>query len=322
VSLGVAVIGAGFMGERWARALHEHPAARVAVVGDVDVPRGRGLAERVGARHVADAGEAAAAPGVDAVVVATPEHLHLEPAAAAIRAGRVVAVEKPLAHTAAAADEIASAAERAGIPVLAAHVLRFEPRYAAIKATIEEGTIGAVLSVRHERIGIVADRERLATRTTVALYYGVHELDLARWYAGDLARVQGEGGADLLSGALRFASGAHGTVQVGWCLPDRTPGFGLAGVTVVGEHGVLRVGQGDSGLLVVGGAGPVDADVAWAPEVHGRLGGALAREVDHFVALARDGESPVCTAADGAAAVRASLALEASAATGSPVDLG
>jgi predicted dehydrogenase len=313
VTLSVAVVGAGFMGERWARALHEHPAARVTVVGDVDAARGRALAERVGARHVAGAAEAAAASGVDAVVVCTPENLHLEPAAAALDAGRPLAVEKPLAHTAEAADDLAAKAERAGVPVLAGHVLRFEPRYAAVRDAIAAGTIGAVLGVRHERIGIAADRERLAERTTVALYYGVHELDLARWYAGDIVDVRAEGGADLLSGVLRFASGAHGTVQVGWCLPDGTPGFGLAGVTVVGEHGVLRVGQGDSGLLVVGASGPLDADVAWAPEVHGRLGGALAREVDHFVALARGACTPVCTAADGAAAVRASLELERSA---------
>jgi predicted dehydrogenase len=313
VTLSVAVVGAGFMGERWARALHEHPAARVTVVGDVDAGRGCALAERVGARHVAGAAEAAAAPGVDAVVVCTPEHLHVEPAAAALRAGRPLAVEKPLAHTAEAADGLADSAERAGVPVLAGHVLRFEPRYAAVKAAIEAGTIGGVLAVRHERIGVAADRERLAARTTVALYYGVHELDLARWYAGEIVRVQGEGGTDLLSGALRFASGAHGTVQVGWCLPDSTPGFGLAGVTVVGEHGVLRVNQGESGLLTVGATGLLDADVAWAPEVHGRLGGALAREVGHFVELARDGGEPVCTAVDGAAAVRASLALERSA---------
>jgi predicted dehydrogenase len=321
VSLSVAVVGAGFMGERWARALHEHPAARVAVIGDVDAARGRALAERVGASHVAGASDAASAAGVDAVVVCTPEHLHVEPATAAIAAGRPVAVEKPLAHTTAAADELVAAADHAGVPVLAAHVLRFEPRYAAVKCAIDAGTIGPVLAVRHERIGIAADRARLADRTTVALYYGVHELDLARWYAGELVRVQGEGGSDLLSGALRFASDAHGTVQVGWCLPDRTPGFGLAGVTVVGEHGVLRVGQGENGLLLVGDSGPVDVDVGWAPEVHGRLGGALARQVDHFVALARDGEQPVCTAADGAAAVRASLALAASAVTGAPIDL-
>ena len=83
MSIAIAVIGAGFMGERWARAIHEHAGAHVAVIGDVDEGRGRALAERFSARFLGDAEEAAAAAGVDAVVVCTPEHLHLAPAQAA-----------------------------------------------------------------------------------------------------------------------------------------------------------------------------------------------------------------------------------------------
>ena len=313
MTIAMSVIGAGFMGERWARAIHEHSSARVAVIGEVDEGRGRVLAERFGARLIADAAAAATAPGVDAVVVCTPEHLHLEPAAAALRAGRPVAVEKPLAHTADIADQIARLAEATGVPLLAGHVLRFDPRYVAIKAAIDAGTVGRVLSVRHERIGLAADRARLGARTTVALYYAVHELDIARWYAGDIVHVHGEGDGDMLSGALRFASGAHGVVQVGWCLPDRTPGYGIAGATVIGEHGALSVVQGESGLTIVGRDGLQDTDVAWAFDLHGKLEGMLAREVAHFVEIAAGRAAPLCTAWDGAAAVRASLALEASA---------
>ncbi|HEV7274882.1 MAG TPA: Gfo/Idh/MocA family oxidoreductase [Devosiaceae bacterium] len=321
MSINVAVIGAGFMGALWARALHEHLGATVGVIGDVDAGRGQALAEKFGARHIGDAADAATAPGVDAVVVCTPEHLHLEPTAAAIGAGRPTAVEKPTAHTVETADEIARLAKLSGVPVLAGHVLRFEPRYAAMKAAVADGTIGSVLSIRNERIGLQADRARLADRTTVALYYGVHEFDIARWLGGDIAAVHGEGTPDMLSGAVRFASGAHGTIQVGWCLPDRTPGYGMSSVTVIGENGVLKVTQGENGIIVVGPDGMMDADVTYAPEVNGRLGGMLAREVDHFVAVATGREDPLCTAEDGAAAVRASLALEASAREGRSLSL-
>ena len=245
MSIAIAIIGAGFMGERWARAVHEHPDAHVAVVADVDEGRGRAMAERFSARFVGDTGEAAVATGVDAVVVCTPEHLHLAPSTAALGSGRPVAVEKPLAHTNADAAEIVACAERSRVPLLVGHVLRFDPRYAGIKAAIDAGTIGKVISVRHERIGLDADRARLGARTTVALYYAVHELDIARWYAGDIAAIDGAGNSDMLSGLFRFTSGAHGVVQVGWCLPDRTPGYGIASVTVVGEHGALRVVQGE-----------------------------------------------------------------------------
>jgi predicted dehydrogenase len=87
----------------------------------------------------------------------------------------------------------------------------------------------------------------------------------------------------------------------------------MAGVTVVGENGVLKVTQGDNGIAMVDGNGLVDADVIYAPEVNGKLGGVVAREADHFVEMAIGKVDPVCTAADGAAAVRASLALETAA---------
>lgn len=180
MTINVAVIGAGFMGGLWARALHEHIGAKVSVIGDVDPARGKAMADKFGAKFIANAADAAVAPGVDAVVVATPEQLHLEPAAAALGVGRPTAVEKPTAHTAQVADEIARLAKTLGVPVLAGHVLRFEPRYAAMKAAIDAGTIGKVLSVRNERIGLQADRLRLGARTSVALYYAVHEFDIAR----------------------------------------------------------------------------------------------------------------------------------------------
>jgi predicted dehydrogenase len=205
--------------------------------------------------------------------------------------------------------------------VLVGHVLRFDPRYAGIKAAIESGTIGKVISIRQERIGLDADRARLGGRTTVALYYAVHELDIARWYVGDIAGIDGAGDSDMLSGLIRFTSGAHGVVQVGWCLPDRTPGYGIATVTVVGEHGSLRVVQGQLGFHIVGAHGPEDVDVAYSFEMHGRLRGMLTTEVDHFVRVAAGSSNPLCSAADGAAAVAASLALELSARSNRRVSL-
>jgi predicted dehydrogenase len=328
----LGVIGAGFMGTRWARAIAEHPAGRLAVVADVRQEAADALADRYGARPVRDPLEAAADPRLDGVVVCTPEHLHEEATLAAIEAGKPVAVEKPLAHTVEGCERIRDRARERGVPVLVGHVLRFEPRYALVCAAVEAGEIGSVQALRGERIGLVSDQAVLRGRTSLPLYYGVHELDVARWYAGDVTRVYAERSdgvlrarghrvADLYSATLRFASGAHGTVTLGWCLPERTPGFGLAGVTVIGEWGALRVLQGESGVLRVGPEGAGDADVFWAPEVHGRLDGALTAEVAHFVACARGEAQPLCTAEDGTEAVRVSLALEASAAAGLPVDL-
>jgi predicted dehydrogenase len=328
----IAVIGIGAMGSRWARALAEHPSARVSVVCDVREDAGRTLADDLSAHFVADPLEAATHADVDAVAVCTPEHLHVEPTLAAIDAGKPVMVEKPLADTVEGSEAIRDRTATSGVPLLTGHILRFEPRYAAAHDAIAAGTIGAVQAVRHERIGLVTDQDVLRGRTTIALYYGVHEFDLARWYAGEVARIHAERSEgvlrahgyeleDLYAAVLRFRSGAHGTAMLGWSLPARTPGYGIGGVTVIGERGLIRVSQGDVGLLVVDEDGLRDVDTYYAPAVHGRLRGALAIEVDHFVDCARGAAEPACTAADGVEAVRISLAMEASAEQRTPIDI-
>lgn len=330
--LRVGVIGLGFMGSRWARALAEHPAARLTVVGDVRENLGREMAERWGATYVKDPLEAAVHSQVDGVAVCTPEHLHVEPTLAALDAGKAVMVEKPLAHTWEEAERIRKRAAERGVPVLTGHILRFEPRYVAMHRALEAGQIGDVQAIRSERIGLVSDQDVLRGRTSIALYYGVHELDLARWYAGEVAEIwaarstgvlEGLGYPieDLYSVGLRFTSGAHGTSMVGWSLPPGTPGWGMAGFTLFGERGVLRVTQGELGFLGVGADGQFDVDVHYSPEVHGRLRGAMAIEVDHFVRCVAGEVDPVCDAGDGAEAVRLSLAMEESAAEGRAVSL-
>jgi predicted dehydrogenase len=328
----VAVVGLGFMGSRWVRALAEHPLVELRVVSDIREPLGRRTAERHGARFIRDAAEAARRLDVEAVVVCTPEHDHVEPALAAIDAGKAVLVEKPLAHTVEDAERIRDRAERQGVPVLAGHILRFEARYAAARRAIEAGELGAVQAVRLERIGVVADQDVLRGRTTIPLYYGVHELDLARWYAGDIDRIYAERSEgvlrregyeieDLYSAVLRFKSGAHGTATLGWSLPRSTPGYGMAELTIIGEHGVVRVNQGDAGLLLVDEQGARQPDTYFAHELHGRLRGALAVEADHFVDCARGVVEPLCTAHDGTEAVRSALAMEESARSGARVEL-
>ncbi|HUG09025.1 MAG TPA: Gfo/Idh/MocA family oxidoreductase [Acidimicrobiia bacterium] len=328
----IAVIGLGFMGAKWSRLIVESGLIDLSVVSDVRTDVGEQLASAYGAEFTPDPTEAAGRADVDGVVVCTPEHLHVEASMTAIESGKALAVEKPIAHTLEDAERIREGADHAGIPVLVGHVLRFEPRYAAIRNAIATGEIGDVQAIRSERIGLIADQEILQARTSIALYYGVHEFDIARWYAGDVASlaaarssgvVQSNGYdvEDLYSAVLTFRSGAHGTAMIGWSLPARTPGYGLAGFTVIGEHGVLQVRQGATGFTKVLGDGPSDADVSYAPEVHGSLYGALGIEVDHFARVVRGEVDPVCTARDGTEALKVSLAMEKAARTGEVVHL-
>jgi len=329
----IGVIGLGFMGSKWARSLAEHPGAQLTLVSDLREDLGRRVAAEWDATYVVDPLEAASHPKLDGVVIATSEEAHVELALAGLEAGNALAVEKPLAHTVEGARRIRDRADELGIPVLAGHILRFEPRYFAIRRAIESGEIGRVQAIRSERIGLVSDQDILGGRTSIALYYGVHEFDIARWYAGDVERIYAERSSgvlhargfeveDVYSATLRFTEGAHGTAMVGWSLPRGTPGWGIAGFTVIGEEAVLRVTQGEVGYLKVTREGQAHEDVHYAPEVGGRLFGPLGIEVDHFVRCVEGTTSPLCTAADGVEAVRVSLAMVESAERGEPVKLG
>ncbi|MGC0145044.1 Gfo/Idh/MocA family protein [Pseudactinotalea sp. Z1732] len=320
----IAVAGLGVMGSRWLRAVADHPSAQIALVCDTATERARSLADDHGGRWAADLDDLG---GVDGLIVCTPEHLHTESAVRALEAGIPVAVEKPLAHDLPSAARIVDASERSGVPVLAGHILRFESRYSRIKTAIDDGLIGPVIGVRSARVGIRRDQDVLRGRTTAPLYYGTHELDLARWYAGDIEQIsafrnsgvlnrQGYDIADLYSVAMQFTSGAHGTSMLGWSLPDRSVPPGLSGFTVIGEEGYLQVEQGVTGLVGVTADGAAALDTWFSPEIHGRTGGAMAQEVDHFISVIAEGTDPVCTARDGMEALRASLAVEHSARTG------
>jgi predicted dehydrogenase len=328
----VGAVGLGFMGSRWARCLAEHPGARLRVVSDVRQDLGREVASRFDAEYVPDALDAASHPALHGVVICTPEHLHVEVGLAAIDAGKAVAIEKPLAHTVADAEKIRDRSVERGVPVLVGHILRFEPRYAAMARAVHAGEIGNVQAIRSARIGLVSDQVILRGRTSIALYYGVHEFDLARWVAGEVERLGAERSRgvleargypveDLYSVVLRFASGAHGTATLGWSLPEGTPGWGIADFTVVGEAGVISVRQGELGFMKIGENAVADEDVFLSPDVHGRLDGALAAEVDHFVRCAEGRAAPLCTAGDGVEAVRISLAMEESAVSGASIEL-
>ena len=171
--LGMGVVGLGFMGRRYARFVGRIEGLRLVGVCDVDGRLAAEVAAETGARVFPDPASLAADPAVAGVMICTPEDRHLEPTLAVLAAGKPAMVEKPVAHSLAAARAIADAAARSGLPVLVGHLLRFEPRWVAARQRLEAGEIGEVVSVTTRRIGNVLDQEILRGRTTIPLYYGV-----------------------------------------------------------------------------------------------------------------------------------------------------
>ncbi|MFI6707035.1 Gfo/Idh/MocA family protein [Nonomuraea sp. NPDC050478] len=122
------------------------PGMRVAAVGSRDLGRAKALAATLGAESAHGSyAELCADPAVDAVYVATPHAQHLEVAEAAIAAGKAVLCEKPLAATTADAERMVRLAREAGVFLMEAMWMRFNP---LIRMLAGDGRFGEIRSVR------------------------------------------------------------------------------------------------------------------------------------------------------------------------------
>ena len=333
-AIGLGVVGLGFMGRRYARFLSGIEGVRLAGVYDLDGDLAREVAAECGGTVHPDLDSLVAAADIAGVIICTPEDRHLDPVLAALAAGKPVLVEKPVAHTLDAAHAILDAASRAAVPVLPGHLLRFEPRWAGAWRRIAAGEIGDVVSIATRRIGNVRDQEVLRGRTTIPLYYGVHDLDVMRWFAGAEAttifarrrsgavRAAGYDVDDLYCAVVTFENGALGSADLGWHVPATATAARSAGVLVIGTRGVIQIDQLATGLESWT-AGQLDTglDAMFWSEAHGIAGGALGLEIRHFADCVRGRQEPAIQLADAIEALRLSLAMEQAAATGEVVDL-
>ncbi len=190
-NIGVAVLGAGRMGRVHVRNLGAIPNARVVVVADPDAAaaeRGRELARAK--RASLDPMEALHDPEVDAVVIVTPTTTHAALIEAALRAGKAVWTEKPIAQDLADTARIVDLWRETGIPVQVGFMRRFDPGYARAKQMIDAGELGRIEQFRAlSRDTNPPPLEFLLTCGGSFLDMSVHDLDVARFLVGEVEEV-------------------------------------------------------------------------------------------------------------------------------------
>ena len=148
-TIGVAVLGAGFIAEYHLAGIAAAGGASVRVLAGRSTARAAPLGERFGiADVVTDWRAALGRADVDAVVICTPDDTHEEIAIAAADAGKAVLLQKPMAGTAAGCRRIIAAAGRAGVDLQVSFMHRYFPEVQAARALLADGAIGRVHSLR------------------------------------------------------------------------------------------------------------------------------------------------------------------------------
>jgi myo-inositol 2-dehydrogenase / D-chiro-inositol 1-dehydrogenase len=226
-NIGVAVLGAGRMGQTHVRNIGAIPNAHVVVVADPvaeAAEKGRDLARAV--RASSDPVEAIHDPDVEAVVIVTPTNTHATLIEEAIQAGKAVWSEKPIAQDLAETQRIVDLWKASDVPVQLGFMRRFDPGYLRAKQLIDSGELGRIEQFR------ALSRDTFPPPLEFLLHCGgsfldmsVHDLDLARFLVGEVEEVHAW--ANVLYGEvfaqandwdtsvimLKFANGALGVVE-------------------------------------------------------------------------------------------------------------
>jgi UDP-N-acetyl-2-amino-2-deoxyglucuronate dehydrogenase len=339
--LGFGFIGAGAIANFHARAVAAADGGTLVGVASRRLASAQGFAREHGMSFATeDVGELLKQPGLDAVCITTPSALHLAPALAAIRAGKHLMIEKPLDSTVEGTDHILHEAEKAGVRVGSIFQARFGDPARRLKAALDAGRFGRMVLAscyvkwNRTREYYTGWKGRLAEDGGGAVInQAIHGVDLLQWFAGmpvevfawTTQRVHAIESEDTAVAALKFGSGAFGTIEASTAL---WPGFSRR-IEICGENGSAVMEDDDIARWEFRVPQPEDANIRAARETSAKGSGAAnpmainfeghLRQIQDFIDGIREQRPFFIEGHEARKAVALVRAIYDSAATGHPV---
>jgi len=296
------VIGLGWFGEHHVDTLGQLPAAEVAAVCTRRKWRVEEIAEKYDVpKTYTDYHDLLDDREIDMVTVVTHVKDHVKPTVDALKAGKHVFLEKPMADSAEECDTIIKAVQETDRFFMVGHICRFDPVYALAKEEIEGGGLGKILSIYSRRNLAGWITETHLQKLSALFGDGVHDLDLMLWYTGakpvsvyaQTTNTRPQLPHDDIGWALyRLDSGAIAVIETIWCLPDNVPFAIDARMEVVGTEGAIHIDNSGSHYAVLKKEGLSYPQSTYWPTVHGQRRGYLKDEVDYFLKCILGGKKP------------------------------
>lgn len=234
----IAIIGGGLRGRIFAETTRHHPDAELVAICEPNPTRAAQLATDLNVATAASIDELLErGTELDAVVVATPDFAHEQPAVAALEAGLDLLVEKPLATTSEEAQRIIAAAERGGGRIVVGFENRWNPMFQAVRHQVREGD-HALLSQRallQDTLFVPTQMLSWAALSSPAWFLMPHSLDMATWLSGAepvevfargvkrLLLSRGVNTYDRISASFAMSDGSILDLDSGWAQPLGRP---------------------------------------------------------------------------------------------------
>ncbi|MBI2297972.1 MAG: Gfo/Idh/MocA family oxidoreductase [Armatimonadetes bacterium] len=331
----VGIYGAGWVSGEHLKAYLGNPQCEVVAIGS----RKLASAEKLAREHGVDAacyddyGRFLAHPGLTAVSLTGPNHVHAEQTIAAAQAGKHLIIEKPVAIDRDSLHAMAAAVERAGVRTVVGFVLRWNPLFDCIRAQMAGQVIGKLVYAEVDYWHEIGPwwtgyewARTLDSGGSAFLTGGCHAVDALRYLTGDeVAEVCGYAATaaptsfeypPTVVAALKFTSGAVGKLSVSFeaWLPYQF------NVDLLGTEGSIRDNRiysrthlpGATDFAVVPTVLPNSGEVSHHP---------FQGEIDHFVTCIQSGAESHVNLADAVKTHEICLAIDRSVSEGRPVKL-
>jgi predicted dehydrogenase len=318
----VGVVGLGYWGPNLARNFDRLPDAELRWICDgSEAARDKWSPQFPSARVASDLDELLEDPELDAVVIATPVPTHAACALRVLEAGKHCFVEKPMAQSAADAEQVFAAAEAADRILMVGHLLEYHPGVDKLKQIADAGDLGDVRYLYSNRLNL----GKLRSDENALWSLGAHDVSVMLLLAGEEPEelsAFGEsymqpGVEDVVFCYLRFPSGVAAHLHLSWLDPHKERRFTVVGSKRMAtfddmelERKVTVYDKGfDQDFASYGEYIARSGDV-WSPRVSNEE--PLSIECRHFVDCVRNGEQPLSGAASGLRVVRVLEALQGS----------
>jgi myo-inositol 2-dehydrogenase/D-chiro-inositol 1-dehydrogenase len=328
--LGMAVLGCGRIGRLHARNVARHTRARLLRVYDVAAPAAAATATELGAGAARSLDEIWSDRTIAAVLIATPTATHVPLITQAVAAGKAVLCEKPvdldLERARQCWQQIAPRQPR----VMIGFNRRFDPSYRALRDRLQGGEIGRLeIAVVTNRDPTPPPADYLASSGGLFRDMTIHDFDMARYLAGDIARVHAFGAnlvdpaigrlGDIDTCAISLEARSGALVQINnsrrsvYGYDQRIEAFGATGMLQAGNRRATSVESWSAARTA-----------ARDPVLYSfieRYSGAYEAELDAFVASVEEGRPMSPDFTDGIEALNLALAAAESLRTGAAVTL-
>lgn len=264
----IAVVGGGVYGSQMLKcyaAAERRGLAKLVALADPGAEVRERHQAALGIKGYESLAELLAAEKLDAVAVATPDHLHMEGVLQAAEAGLHVLCQKPLDEDLARAQRMVEACRARGRMLFVDFHKRFDPGHRRLRDDVRSGRLGKIqygYAHMEDRIEVPSQwLKRWAHESSPSWFLGVHFYDLVTWILGarptrvyatgqkGKLRALGIDTWDSVQARVEYENGASFGFDLSWILPQGFPSIVNQGLRLVGETGIGEVDTQDRGMI-------------------------------------------------------------------------